>query len=77
MATIQTIGIVGAGQIGGGIAQVCASHGLDVLLHDIDPAQVEKARAGIEQGLGKLVAKGTMPAAVLRFSSSFSSSGRT
>jgi 3-hydroxybutyryl-CoA dehydrogenase len=63
VATIQTIGIVGAGQIGGGIAQVCASHGLDVLLHDIEPAQVEKARAHIEQGLGKLVAKGTMPAA--------------
>jgi 3-hydroxybutyryl-CoA dehydrogenase len=63
VASIQTIGIVGAGQIGGGIAQVCASHGLDVLLHDIEPAQVEKARAHIEHGLDKLVSKGTLPAA--------------
>jgi 3-hydroxybutyryl-CoA dehydrogenase len=34
-----------------------------VLLHDIEPAQVEKARAHIEHGLDKLVSKGTLPAA--------------
>jgi len=59
----DTIGIIGAGQIGGGIAQVCIAAGYGVLLNDIDPAQVEKARQTIEHGLDKLVAKGSLDAA--------------
>ena len=54
---MTTIAVIGAGQMGAGIAQVAAAHGNAVLLADIDLATAEKARAGIEKGLGKLVAK--------------------
>ncbi|CAG4926618.1 hypothetical protein R54767_05307 [Paraburkholderia gardini] len=37
---IRTIGIVGAGQMGSGIAQVCAASRLDVVLNDIDQAAI-------------------------------------
>ena len=54
---MTTIAVIGAGQMGAGIAQVAAARGNAVLLADIDLATAEKARAGIEKGLGKLVAK--------------------
>ena len=60
---MQTIGVIGAGQMGSGIAQVVAQHGMKVLLADVDLAVAEKARAGIEKQTGKLVAKGKMEAA--------------
>ncbi|WP_217906714.1 3-hydroxyacyl-CoA dehydrogenase NAD-binding domain-containing protein [Qipengyuania atrilutea] len=59
---MQTIGVIGAGQMGSGIAQVVAQHGMKVLLADVDLAVAEKARAGIEKQTGKLVAKGKMEA---------------
>jgi 3-hydroxybutyryl-CoA dehydrogenase len=59
----ETIGIIGAGQIGGGIAQVCIAAGYEVLLNDIDASQVEKAREAIDHGLATLAAKGTISAA--------------
>ncbi|RYG86701.1 MAG: 3-hydroxybutyryl-CoA dehydrogenase, partial [Alphaproteobacteria bacterium] len=54
---MTTVAVIGAGQMGAGIAQVAAAHGNAVLLADIDLATAEKARGGIEKGLGKLVAK--------------------
>lgn len=54
---MATIGIIGAGQMGSGIAQTAAQHGFKVLLGDVDLALAEKARAGIEKGLARLVAK--------------------
>ncbi|MCK5688767.1 3-hydroxybutyryl-CoA dehydrogenase [Myxococcota bacterium] len=56
--TIQKIGILGAGQMGRGIAQTAAQAGLDVLLADIDQATADKGKAMIEKGLVKLVGKG-------------------
>jgi 3-hydroxybutyryl-CoA dehydrogenase len=50
--------VVGAGQMGGGIAQVAAVAGYRVTLVDVSPAQLERARATIEASLTKLVEKG-------------------
>ncbi len=54
---IQTIGVVGAGQMGGGIAQVCLTSGYSVVLNDVSDGILAKARAGIEKGLEILVRK--------------------
>ncbi|MDW7746980.1 3-hydroxybutyryl-CoA dehydrogenase [Halomonas sp.] len=53
----QPIGVVGAGTMGQGIAQVLATSGFAVKLYDVADEQLGRARAAIEKGLGKLVAK--------------------
>ena len=53
---ITKIGVVGAGQMGGGIAQVAAASGLDVVLHDITKDRADAGRANIAKGFDKLVA---------------------
>jgi 3-hydroxybutyryl-CoA dehydrogenase len=58
----ETVCVVGAGQMGSGIAQVAAVAGYDVTLVDVAPAQLEKARSGIEGSLAKLVEKGRVEA---------------
>lgn len=55
---MTVIAVIGAGQMGAGIAQVAAAKGNAVLLADIDLAVAEKAKAGIARGLEKLVGKG-------------------
>ncbi len=50
---IKTVGIVGAGQMGAGIAHVFAAKGYAVLLNDIDAARIDKALGGIEQNLAR------------------------
>ena len=55
---IRKVGIIGAGQMGAGIAQVFAQAGYEVRLHDISEAQLERAMARIRDGLGRLLAKG-------------------
>jgi 3-hydroxybutyryl-CoA dehydrogenase len=55
---IKTIGIIGAGQMGNGIAHVCALAGFDVRLSDVDAAALEKARGSIDQNIGRQVARG-------------------
>ena len=62
MASIQTIGVVGAGTMGHGIAQVFAQAGFDVRLQDVAPAALERATAGVSRSLDKLVTKGTLTA---------------
>jgi 3-hydroxybutyryl-CoA dehydrogenase len=52
------IGIIGTGAMGAGIAQVAATNGCKVLLHDTNVAMLEKAMAGINHSLAKLVEKG-------------------
>ncbi len=54
---IQKAGVAGAGAMGAGIAQVFAQAGLDVVLFDVNEAQLEKAKAGIAQNLEQAVAK--------------------
>ena len=55
--------VVGAGQMGGGIAQVVAASGRRVSLHDSVPGAVERALATMERSLGKLEEKGGPPRA--------------
>jgi 3-hydroxybutyryl-CoA dehydrogenase len=55
---INNIGIIGAGQMGLGIAHVCAGSGNNVTLVDIDKEALEKARTVIDQNLGRLVSRG-------------------
>lgn len=60
---MRTVAVIGAGQMGSGIAQVVAQAGVDVLLVDIDLALAEKARAKIAKGLARLVEKEKIAAA--------------
>ena len=55
--SIRQIGVIGAGQMGNGIAHVFALGGYDVVMHDIDPARIEAAREIIERNLGRQVAR--------------------
>ena len=57
---MTTIAVIGAGQMGTGIAQTVAQHGMKVLLADIDLPTAEKGRANIDKALGKLVGRGKM-----------------
>ena len=59
---VKTFGIIGAGQMGAGIAQVAAISGLDVIMNDIKPEFVEKGLASITKILGRSVEKGKMSA---------------
>lgn len=52
--------VIGAGQMGGGIAQVCAQAGFDVILNDIAEESYEKGRAVITRNLSRNVEKGRM-----------------
>jgi 3-hydroxybutyryl-CoA dehydrogenase len=55
MADINKIGIIGAGQMGAGIAQVCAVAGFDVILNDISDERVDHGLATISGNLSRLV----------------------
>ena len=55
--TIKTVGVIGAGQMGAGIAQVCAQAGYDILLYDASADAVKSALARTEKGLNRLVEK--------------------
>lgn len=59
---IDKVGVLGAGQMGGGIAQVAATKGLGVLLADIDRAAAESGKVKIGKALGRLVEKGKLAA---------------
>jgi len=54
----RTIGVVGAGQMGSGIAHVAAASGFEVLLADLEGPYLERARASIQKNLEREVAKG-------------------
>ncbi len=57
---IQSVGVIGAGQMGNGIAHVFAAAGFDVLLHDISPEAVEAALAKISGNLDRQIKKGKL-----------------
>jgi 3-hydroxybutyryl-CoA dehydrogenase len=57
---MRRIGVIGAGQMGGGIAQVAAVAGLDVVLMDSNPEQLDGAVGRIERMLDRQVKKGAM-----------------
>ena len=57
---VKTFGVVGAGQMGNGIAQVAAQSGLTVIMSDVSRALVEKGKAAIAANLDRAVKKGKM-----------------
>jgi 3-hydroxybutyryl-CoA dehydrogenase len=59
-AKIEKIGVIGAGQMGNGIAHVCAVAGYDVLLHDATADRIKSALATINGNLARQVARGTV-----------------
>ena len=61
--TIKKIMVIGAGQMGGGIAQVAAQAGLQVVLNDIDAAFIDKRVAFIDKTLARNVEKGRISTA--------------
>jgi 3-hydroxybutyryl-CoA dehydrogenase len=60
MTKIKTVGVIGAGQMGSGIAHVCALGGYDVLLNDVAGERLEKALGLIATNMGRQVAKGAI-----------------
>jgi 3-hydroxybutyryl-CoA dehydrogenase len=56
----RTLGVVGAGQMGSGIAQVAACRGLTVVMHDITEESIQRALEGIHRSLNKEVEKGRL-----------------
>ena len=57
---VSNVMVIGAGQMGSGIAQVCAQAGYKVLLNDLKPEFVERGLGGINKNLSRNVAKGRM-----------------
>jgi 3-hydroxybutyryl-CoA dehydrogenase len=58
---IKSVGVIGAGQMGNGIAHTFARYGYEVLLYDIGQPQLDKALATIRQNLERQAKKGTIP----------------
>ncbi|HSM92651.1 MAG TPA: 3-hydroxyacyl-CoA dehydrogenase NAD-binding domain-containing protein [Anaeromyxobacteraceae bacterium] len=59
------VGVIGAGQMGSGIAHVFAQSGFEVLLHDVSAAQLAKAKQGIEANLARQAKKGALDAGAI------------
>ena len=59
-STIRKIGVIGAGQMGSGIAHVASVAGYEVVLHDISPEAVESAMATINGNMSRQVAAGKL-----------------
>ncbi|MFC4024935.1 3-hydroxybutyryl-CoA dehydrogenase [Oceanobacillus longus] len=60
--SIKNVMVIGAGQMGAGIAQVCAQSGFEVLLHDMNEEALQKGLKNIEKLLARNVEKGKMSA---------------
>lgn len=60
MVEIKSVGVIGAGQMGSGIAHVCALGGYDVLLHDVSRERIETGLANVERAMARQVSRGTI-----------------
>jgi 3-hydroxybutyryl-CoA dehydrogenase len=58
--SIEKVGVVGGGQMGAGIAEVCAKAGIDVVVHEVTDELAETARSRVEKSLGKAVDRGKL-----------------
>ncbi len=58
MTEIKTVGVIGAGQMGSGIAHVCALGGYDVLLNDVNQEQIDKGIDAVRKYLERQLSKG-------------------
>ena len=57
---ISTVGVIGAGQMGAGIAQVTAQAGINVVIHDVTPELTRRGVATIARNLERMVARGRL-----------------
>ena len=60
MSGMKKIGVIGAGQMGLGIAQVCALAGYDVIVHDVSPERIKSGLATVNGNLARQVAAGKL-----------------
>lgn len=65
MVDIKTVGVIGAGQMGSGIAHVCALGGYDVLLHDVSSDRIDQGIAQIEKNMIRQVSRGIIEQAAM------------
>ncbi|MGA0606372.1 3-hydroxybutyryl-CoA dehydrogenase [Phenylobacterium sp. VNQ135] len=65
MVQIRSVGVIGAGQMGSGIAHVCALGGYDVLLHDVSEDRVKQGLSTIEKNLTRQVSRGIIEPAAM------------
>ena len=66
MADIKSVGVIGAGQMGSGIAHVCALAGYDVFLNDLDQAKIDAGISLIEHNLARQVHRGLIDDAAMK-----------
>jgi len=59
-SSVKSVGIIGAGQMGNGIAHVVALGGFDVAMHDVKKEAVDKARTTIERNMARQVSRGVI-----------------
>jgi 3-hydroxybutyryl-CoA dehydrogenase len=57
---IETVGVLGAGRMGSGVAQVAATHGYDVVMGDMERQYVDSGLDSIERGLNRMVENGRL-----------------
>ncbi len=62
MSEVRKVAVLGAGTMGNGIAQVCATAGMDVAMRDIGESLLERGIAQLEKSLAKLTEKGALSA---------------
>jgi len=60
---IDKVGVIGGGQMGGGIAEVCAKAGVDTVVVEVNDELAERSRTGIERSLTRAVDKGKLDTA--------------
>ena len=65
MVQIRSVGVIGAGQMGSGIAHVCALGGYEVHLHDISAERIDQGIAAIEKNLSRQVGRGLIDQAAM------------
>ena len=65
MVQIRSVGVIGAGQMGAGIAHVVALGGYDVLLHDVSAERLEAGMAAIEKNMARQVSRGIIDQAAM------------
>ena len=63
MTSLQTIGVIGAGTMGTGIAQVCALAGLPVVMVDVDETRIARGRDAVASGLDRLLKRAKLSTA--------------
>ncbi len=59
---LERVGVVGCGLMGSGIAEVCATAGLDVLVREVDEAELQRGRSRVESSLERAVRRGKLDA---------------